>query len=215
MLPGLGTADPRRPVDLAAAPWRGIGRVQTELGTSCTGTLIGPSQVLTAAHCLVAPRTRALVQPGSIHFLLGYDRGSHRGHAQVTAYRTGSGYLPGGGGPAAADWAVLTLGVPLGTPDRVLPLLGRYPEPRTPLALGGYQQDRREVVLADTTCRFLGFAGGMLVHDCAGTRGVSGAPLLLRGPDGGWVVAGVASTAVIQAAMGAAVPAAIVAAGMR
>lgn len=202
-------------VDRAAPPWRGIGRVQTELGGRCTGTLIAARLVLTAAHCLVAPRTRALVQPGSVHFLLGYDRGSHLGHARVTGYRIGEGYRPGGGGPAAADWAVLTLDSALGAADRLLPLLAGSPAPRLPLMLGGYQQDRPEVILADTGCRALGLSGGMLLHDCAGTRGVSGGPLLARGADGGWAVAGVASTAVIQVALGAAVPAAAVAAGLR
>jgi protease YdgD len=53
----------------------------------------------------------------------------------------------------------------------------------------------------------------MLMHDCAGTRGSSGAPLLARGPDGRWAVAGVASSAAPNLAMGAAVPAAAVVAG--
>ena len=52
----------------------------------------------------------------------------------------------------------------------------------------------------------------MLLHDCAGTRGVSGAPLLAQGPAGEWFVAGVASRANAQAAMGAAVPAGTIAA---
>ena len=214
VLPGLGDADPRRPVEAASDPWRSLGRVQRETGGRCTGALIGPRTVLTAAHCLVAPRSGALVQPGSLHVLLGYHLGRWAAHGRVASFVVGPGYDPSGRGPASADWAVLTLERPLPVPpDRILPLLRDPPAPRTPLMLGGYQQDRPEALLADTGCRALGLrrdsAGrAMLIHDCAGTRGVSGAPLLARGPDGRWGVVGVASTVALEMAMGAAVPAA-------
>jgi protease YdgD len=215
-LPGLGAADPRRPVDFRAEPWRALGRVQLEVGGRCTGVLVGPRLVLTAAHCLVARRAGRLVQPGSVHFLLGHDRGSHVAHARVTAYRTGPGFLaagePAAGASVASDWALLTLDQPIGTPGHVLPLLRQAPAAGAALMLGGYQRDRPEVLLADTGCRVLGLGAGtdgraLLLHDCAGTSGVSGAPLLARGPDGGWAVAGVAARAAPQAARGLAVPA--------
>ncbi len=211
-LPGIGAADPRRPVDHAAEPWRALGRVQTEAGGRCTGVLVGPRTVLTAAHCLVAPRTGRLVRPGAVHFLLGYHLGGWAAHARAAAYRIGEGYDPAARRPAGADWAVLTLERTVGAPDRVLPLLREAPAPRMPLALAGYQQDRPEALLADTACRVLGLgrdAAGLplLLHDCAGTRGASGAPLLARDAEGRWAVAGIASAAAAALALGAAVPA--------
>lgn len=211
--PGIGAEDPRRPADPEAEPWRALGRVQTELGTRCTGALIGPRSVLTAAHCLIAPRSAQFVQPGSVHFMLGYHLGHYDAHARVVSYALGPGFRPAPPGPAAADWAVLTLDRPVGTPGRILPLLRDPPPPRTPLMLGGYQRDRPEMLLADTGCRLLGLQRGgepLLVHDCAGTRGVSGAPLLARGPDGHWAIAGVASSVAADIALGRAVPAASV-----
>ncbi len=216
VLPGIGRDDPRRTVDRREMPWQALARVQHGLGGRCTGALIAPNLVLTAAHCLVARRTENLVQPSSLHVLLGYERGGQVAHAQVVAFRVGAGYRPGQAAPAAADWAVLTLDRAIAQPDAVLPLMTRLPTTRMPLMLGGYQQDRPEVLLADTQCRALGVTStSMLLHDCAGTRGVSGAPVLAALPSGGWAVAGVASRAATDAAMGLAVPAASIAEALR
>jgi protease YdgD len=212
LLPGIGANDPRQRVDPAGAPWRALGRVQTEVGNRCTGALVGPRTVLTAAHCLVSGTSRRFVQPRSVHFLLGYDRGQWAARARVTAYVTGPGYDPERG-PAGADWALLTLDQAIGTPDRMLPLLRQAPPPRTPVMLGGYQQDRPEVLMADTACRLIGMqrhgtGHQTLVHDCAGTRGSSGAPLLARTADGTrWAVAGVIAATSPDIALGHAVPA--------
>jgi protease YdgD len=53
------------------------------------------------------------------------------------------------------------------------------------------------------------------VHDCAGTRGTSGAPLLAQQPDGSWAIAGVASRVAVDAARGVAVQAPAIAAALR
>lgn len=212
LLPGIGTRDPREPVDQALSPWRALARVQTELGGRCTGAMVAPDRVLTAAHCLVAARTRRFVQPGSVHVLLGYDRGAWVARARVVRFVIGTGYSAERG-TAAADWALLALDRPIATPDRILPLLIEAPPPGTPAMLGGYQQDRPEVVLADTGCRILGLqrhpsGHATLLHDCAGTRGASGAPLLARMQDGrNWGVAGVQSAVSAELALGHAVPA--------
>jgi len=172
--------------------------------------------VLTAAHCLVARRSGNLMQPGSLHFLLGYDRGSQVAHAQVTGYRLGDGYRSGPGSPPGADWAILTLDRDIAPPEATLPLLTTIPAARTPLMLAGYQQDRPEVLLADTQCRALGATvTGLLLHDCAGTRGVSGGPVIVAQPGGGWAVAGVASRAAVEAALGFAVTAASISQALR
>ncbi|MBP0447870.1 trypsin-like peptidase domain-containing protein [Roseomonas sp. SSH11] len=213
-LPGIGAADPRRPVDGNVAPWAALGRVQTELGGRCTGTLVGPRTVLTAAHCLVAPRSGRLVQPASVHFLLGYHQGGWRARARAAAFLVPSGFDAPSRSPAGADWALVTLEAPLPAPEVSLPLAEAAFPPGTPLLLGGYQQDRPEWLMADKECRVLGAAmrdgQPLLVHDCAGTRGASGAPLLARMPEGGWGVAGVAVAVARGAALGIAVPGPVV-----
>ncbi len=214
-LPGIGSAEPRQSADIGQAPWRSVGRVQTELGGRCTGVLVAMNRVLTAAHCLLSPRSGQFVQPSSVHFLLGYDRGEFTGVSRVVAFTVGQGYHPGAQ-TVGADWAVLALAHPIGSPERVLPLLRDGPRPRTPVMLGGYQQARPEVLMADTACRLLGqfrdpSGRAVLAHDCAGTRGASGSPLLARSPDGArWGVIGVLSAVNPDFTLGYAVPAAAI-----
>lgn len=209
-LPGIGAADRRMPVDAGALPWSALGRVQTELGGRCTGVLIAPDRVLTAAHCLAARRSGQMVQPGSVHFLQGFSRGEYSGHARVAAYAVGEGWDPARRGAVGADWAVLRLAQRLSGP--MLPLWAGEVPAGAALMLGGYQQDRPEVLLADTGCALLGRARDaagavLLAHGCTATRGASGAPLLLVLPGGRFAVAGVSSVMALGAARGFAVPA--------
>ena len=210
ILPGVGAVDRRAPIDVSTWPWRALGRVQTDLGGRCTGFLVGPGTVLTAAHCLYRKGPAAFVQPGSVHFLLGYDRGRYAAHARAVAFTVGPGYDPQREGETVgADWAVLTLDAPVGTPDRILPLMVALPGPGTPLELGGYGQDRAELIDADLQCRVtrpaLDRARHLLIeHDCSGTRGTSGAPLLVR-EAGRWAAAGIQVAAAPGQARGVAV----------
>jgi protease YdgD len=109
---------------------------------------------------------------------------------------------------------VLTLDTALGTADRVLPLAREMPPAGTPIMLGGYEQDRAEIMVADVACRILGIVKAdtalLLHHSCAATRGASGAPLLAQMPGVGWSVVGVAAIAGLDAAGGYAVPASMI-----
>ena len=214
VLPGLGQDARRSLVDVEDVPWRGIVRVQTEVGIRCSGALIAERTVLTAAHCLYGRNTGRLLRPGSVHILLGYDRGAYAAHARAVSFATGRDYglgfdmQPLPKAPPDSDWAVIALDAPLGTADRVLPLLRWMPPPGTPVVLGGYEQDRAQAIVADLACTVTDIvrapAGGvMLRHSCSATRGASGAPLLARTPGGQWGIIGVASRAFIEAKPGA------------
>ncbi|MBW8269656.1 hypothetical protein K1J50_09175 [Caldovatus sp. SYSU G05006] len=68
--------------------------MQTELGARCTGALVGPRLVLTAARCLRGRGGAGMVRPESVHFLLGYHLGGWTAHARVAAFATGAGFTP-------------------------------------------------------------------------------------------------------------------------
>ena len=220
---GLGVREVRQPVDLGAPPWRSVGAVATAVGGRCTGAVVGPHTVLTAAHCLLDPRTAEPLDPRSLVFVLGLTPESEGMPSRVSSYVIGPGFValpgpqPDPGAPPDADWALLTLDSrsPEMPRERVLPLAPGFVRPGVPVALGGYQADRPTTLVADVACTTLGYgrdqAGRlMLRHSCAATGGSSGGPLLLKQLDGSWVVAGVGSMAVRGQAGGWAVPAATI-----
>jgi protease YdgD len=213
-LPGVGPHDPRVRADPDAGPWRAVGKLQATSGPlheSCTGSLIGPALVLTAAHCVYNPRTRHNFLPESLHFLIGFHGDDYAGHAIGTHLVTGPGFDPLHPDEArGSDWALLTLDTRLGTPDRMLALADQSPSVGAQIMLGGYNQDHSLQLMVDRNCRIIGQMvdrGGraLLVDDCAATRGVSGAPVLVA--DGkGWRVAGVLVAAAMSGQTGLVVP---------
>jgi protease YdgD len=199
LLPGIGAHDPRIPVDPDVIPWRAVGKLQAasmNFRALCTAILVGPSTVVTAAHCTFNRRMQRYFPPASLHFLIGYTGSRFAGHAIGIGLKIADGYDPGRPKETVgSDWALVSLDKSLGSADRVLSILREPPENGERVMLGGYQQDHPLVLMADTQCRIVGRsvdAGGRLLlrHNCAGTHGTSGAPLLIdRG--GIWQIAAI------------------------
>jgi protease YdgD len=195
-LPGVGGSDARVTMDATAMPWRAVARSQVPGESRCTAVLIGPRTALTAGHCLFSRRLGHDVPVGSVHVLTGYAGGRFARHSVAIGYRRAAD---------GSDVALVTLAEPIGVD--VLPLADADPPAGTPVMLGGYNRDRGEVIEADTGCHILAATPDRLFHDCAGTHGTSGAPLLARGADGAWRIVGLQVAAFTGRAGGVAVPA--------
>jgi endonuclease YncB( thermonuclease family) len=104
-------------VDTAGFPWALVGRVDNGGSSFCTGALVGPDLVLTAAHCLVDKRNLQFFPTARIHFAAGLNGNAYIAHSTVRQYIPSPYFNPKDPTPqenAADDWAILKLAKPLG-----------------------------------------------------------------------------------------------------
>ena len=182
-----GILDRRRMLSAEeSVPWRGVGRVNIarfdERGM-CTGTLVAPDLVLTAAHCVLAPGTGEPYAPGNIHFVAGWRLGmkaAARTAKSVTVhprYRTAE---PASLGRIGADLALIRLSRAI--PESKAPAFRVAPAPATGEALTmiSYRRDRAHALTRQDGCDIRGGAKGVLALGCDVTFGASGSPLFAR-----------------------------------
>lgn len=196
-LHGLKGADDRMMVEAGQYPWSAMGRLNNGLGGHCSGVLVGPRLLATAAHCLLNQRTRAIIPVGSLTFVAGYDRGQYLKASKVARLHPSPGWKYGGQSARTDDWALLELQEPLGEEVGWIGL-GDDPAPGQTVTAAGYGKDKAHVPTAHVGCHVLERRGALLLNDCDAVQGDSGGPVLVW-RDGRFRLAGLNVAVIVSA----------------
>ena len=162
--------------------WEAVGRVEIGSDGYCTGVLIAPNLVLTAAHCVYDRRKQA-VAAADLSFRAGLRDGqsiADRPVARVVAHRGYDPALPFGAETIRYDAALLELAQPISSALASPFVLHQGAGSGQRVSVVSYGQGRDDALSWQRDCGVLGRGQGLIAVDCNITYGSSGAPVFVR-----------------------------------
>ncbi len=163
-----------------ARGWEGVGRLNIGAGGMCTGALVAPRLVLTAAHCIYDDSTKQPVDPGEIQFLAGWRNGTaqaFRGVRRAMAHPDYEYIGPTGDLRVSSDIALLELESEIRLAN-VQPFeTASRPRKGAEVGVVSYAQGREDSASLQEVCHVLARQKGSLILSCDVDFGASGAPI--------------------------------------